>query len=518
MPGMGQQNQSTKSIKTVSGGISFVLKIPAGGLPAGPQDLAVSAHYLKGNPATGLTGTAKLSMPSMSGMKLETPTFAAAAAAGEYVIHVDLPHSGIYWLVLHLKTPNGTKADPSFDIEVGTGSEPMEEMQGMHMKGSLGVWPASREGSGTSWQPDASTMFMKMLPDAGRYSLGMMGDVQAGYVDAGGKRGDKQIFTNSMVMLMARRDMSGGTLGLNFMTSLDPIINGKKGVPDLFQTGETNNGVPLVDRQHPHDLLSEISASYSHPLGKDLNGFIYGGPVGEPALGNVMFMHRASGMEVPEAPISHHWFDSTHISFGVLTGGITLQNKWKLEGSVFNGHEPDENRFDIDPIQLNSASGRLSYNPSAEWSFSASYGYLKSPEALEPGLDQHRATVSAAYSHKFSNGDSFCATGYYGRLIIPGRADSNGWLLEGTLYHGAESAFARFERVDKDELFGVPPGSYTVNKLLVGDVHNVVSSQGFDIGVGAYLGFYSFPGSLKPYYGTNPVTLGAFLRIRPSRM
>jgi hypothetical protein len=394
----------------------------------------------------------------------------------------------------------------------------MHNMEGMQMKAALGDWSANREGSGTSWQPDSSPMFMKMLGNAGGFDIGAMGIAQAGYVNAGGKRGDKGFFSNSMAMLMGSKELGGGTLGLNFMTSADPIINGEFGVPNLFQTGETAHGVPLVDRQHPHNLFSEIAGSYSHPFGKDWSGFIYGGPVGEPALGDVMYLHRPSGMEIPEAPISHHWFDSTHISFGVITLGTVYANRWKLEGSVFNGHEPGENRYTIGPEGLNSGSGRLSYNPSLDWSFSTSYGYLDSPEALSPGVNEHRLAVSAAYSHNFGV-DNLSATTYWGRDIVEGTsAPSDAYLIEATYYHKQEAFFTRFERVAKDELYNVPAGDYVINKLLFGDVHNFHTAGGLDYGVGAYGGVYSFPGSLVPYYGRNPFTFGVFLRVKPGKM
>jgi hypothetical protein len=197
---------------------------------------------------------------------------------------------------------------------------------------------------------------------------------------------------------------------------------------------------------------------------------------------------------------------------------MTLADKWKFEASAFNGHEPDENRFDIERPQLNSASGRVSYNPTKDWSFSTSYGFLKSPEALEPGLDQHRITASAAYSKPLANGDNWSTSALFGRLIVPGRKDSNAYVLESTLYHGADSFFGRLERVDKDEIVGVPAGSYTINKLLFGDTHNLLSRDGFDFGIGGYIGLYSFPSALKPFYGNSPVTFGIFLRVRPSNM
>lgn len=439
---------------------------------------------------------------------------------GTYSAAVNFSMAGPWRVVVRVETSGHKALTKSFDFQPKPmGGDGMQGMEGMQMKANLGDWPANREGSGTSWQPDSSPMFMKMLPSLGGFDLSTMGTIQAGYVDAGGNRGGKGFFSDSMIMLMGRKDLGGGTLGLDFMTSLDPIINGEDGVPDLFQTGETAHGVPLVDRQHPHNIFSELAASYSHSLTKEWTGFIYGGPVGEPALGNVMFLHRASGFEIPEAPISHHWFDSTHISFGVATLGLVYNDKWKFEGSVFNGHEPGENRYTIGPEGLNSASGRFSYNPCRDWSFSTSYGYLSSPEALSPGVNEHRLTFSAAYSHELPHGDNLSATAYFGQNIVEGSpTKSDAWLAEATYYHAKEGIFTRFERVDKDELYNVPTGNYTINKLLFGDVHNFYSKDQLDYGLGAYAGVYSFPSSLDPFYGKSPFTFGVFLRVRPSKM
>jgi hypothetical protein len=470
-------------------------------------------------PSQGLNVTASLSMPAMSGMALEPPKVTPGDKPGHYNVRIIFPHAEEYKLDLNVKTAAGKSTMLSFKITPGSGGEGdgksilngSQEMPGMQMKANLGDWSANREGSGTSWQPDSSPMFMKMLPSLGGFDLSAMGTIQAGYVDAGGKRGDEDFFSQSMIMLMGRKELGGGTLGLHFMTSLDPLINGREGVPNLFQNGFTVDGVDIGDRKDPHNIFAELAVSYSHALSKDWTGFIYGGPVGEPALGNVMYLHRTSGLEIPEAPISHDWFDGSHISFGVATLGLVYQNKWKLEGSVFNSGEPGANLYGVGPLALNSASGRLSYNPSRDWSFSTSYGYLKSD------VNEHRLTLSAAYSHEFANGDNFSATVYFGQNIVQGSANSNAWLAEATYYHGKEAFFARFERVDKDELLNVPKGNYTINKLVFGAVHNFYSKAGIDCGLGAYAGVYSFPSSLNASYGDNPLTFGVFLRIRPSQ-
>lgn len=382
--------------------------------------------------------------------------------------------------------------------------------------GILGSTPMSQEGSGTSWIPASSPHYAYMLPMTGSWSQHLMGTVFAGFVDAGGERGESQWYSNSMLMYMGRQSSSKGNLGLNVMVSLDPLTNGKRGVPDLFQTGETDGGKPLQDRQHPHDFVAEASVVGSKKLGQNSTGFLYVAPVGEPALGNSMFLHRPSGFENPEAPITHHWFDSTHISFGVVTAGLTFGDKWKVEASAFNGHEPDEDRYAIDPISLNSAAGRLTYNPTPDLSVSTSYGYLNEPEALEPGVDQHRLTASLMYNKPLNNGNVALAL-MFGRNIRDGE-HSDAWNLEATYSRSDWSFYSRIENVDKDELVAVPVGVYNITKFVVGATRNIATVSGFEYGVGAYVGFYSVPDELKSFYGSSPVTVGAYLRIRPGRM
>ena len=183
------------------------------------------------------------------------------------------------------------------------------------------------------------------------------------------------------------------------MMSLDPLTEGGRGYPLLFQSGETWHDQPLHDRQHPHDLFDELSICYSQKFPHDLSGYVYFGYPGEPALGPPTFMHRLSAMDNPDAPISHHWQDSTHITFGVATLGAVWKNV-KLEGSIFTGREPDENRYDFDQPRFDSYSGRISWNPTRDLALQVSHGYLHSPEAVEPDLNQHRSSASIIYNFR----------------------------------------------------------------------------------------------------------------------
>jgi hypothetical protein len=395
----------------------------------------------------------------------------------------------------------------------------MEHSQEMHRgmhSGELGNYPMSQEGSGTAWLPQSSPHHAYMLPVSGPWAQHLMGTFFAGYVDAGGKRGGQQAYSSSMAMYMAKREMGNDTLGFHAMISLDPIFNGERGVPNLFQTGETAHGQPLVDRQHPHDLVAELAFIYSHPFGANARGFLYAAPIGEPALGNTMFLHRPSGYENPEAPITHHWFDSTHISFGVVTAGVTVGDKWKLDASAFNGHEPDENRYVPDPLSLNSASGRVTFNPNKDLSFSASYGFLDSPEALEPGVDVHRFTASAMVNRPMGD-DNLALAFMFGRNSKNGE-HQDAWNLEAGYSTPAWSLYGRWENVDKDELVGVPAGTYRINKVVFGGTRNLMVRDGFEYGLGGYVGLYAFPSSLEPFYGRNPVSFGIYLRLRPAKM
>lgn len=396
----------------------------------------------------------------------------------------------------------------------------MKGMQKGEMKGTQGDWSMARQGSGTSWLPDTSPMFMKSLPSKGGFDLSLMGSASLNYADAGGTRGASQLFSNSMAMLMGRKGYSdGGVLGFQFMASLDPVFNGKKGYPNLFQTGETENGMPLKDRQHPHDLVSELAVTYSRPVSSNLRAIGYFALVGEPALGGPMFLMRPSGMENSEAPIGHHWFDSSHITFGVATLGLAVKDKLKFEASAFNGTEPDENRYNIDRVKFDSYSGRVSYNPTPELALQVSYGYLKELEpVLDPGMRHHRITASALHSLEMSNGENLSLGFTFGQNIKDGEKPTNAFGLEGSYYRGKDAYFARLERVEKDELLDVPMGTYTINKLTFGAVRDIAQTDGFDIGVGGFVGLYAFPSSLQSSYGQNPVSFGVFLRIRPARM
>lgn len=395
---------------------------------------------------------------------------------------------------------------------------------GQHaMQGMFGPWSMTREASGTSWIPESSPMYATM-GRAGPYETMVHGYGYGAYTDQGGRRGDQKLYIASQIMGMAQRRFGdGGVVGARAMLSADPMTMGKRGYPLLFQTGETAGGQPLVDRQHPHDLFMELAFSYARPLGGGLTGSLYLAPVGEPAIGPPAFPHRPSAFDNPEAPLSHHWFDATHITYGVATLGVAT-DRVKVEGSVFTGREPDENRYGFDKMRFDSYAGRVTVNPTRNLSLQLSHAFLKSPEELEAATNQHRTTLSALFNRPLAGGDNWQTLFGFARnrKSEPGeeRHDSDAYTLESALLRRNYTLFGRIEWVDKDELF---PGSgdhtaHRVNKFTLGGVKNIARARDTEIGVGGSFSAYAFPSALKASYGASPVSFNLFLRVRTGRM
>lgn len=389
-----------------------------------------------------------------------------------------------------------------------------EQHEGSGMRALHGGYAMTRESSGTSWQPDASP-HQGIHAMAGEWSTMTHGFANLIYDRQGGPRGDTKTFSTSMLMVMGQRPLGEGTLGLRGMVSADPFM-GKRGYPLLLQTGETANGAPLIDRQHPHDLFMELAASYSRPLSDRSSVFAYAGLPGEPALGPPAFMHRFSGEDNPEAPISHHWLDSTHIAYGVVTLGYVFGNM-KIENSVFRGREPDENRYNIETGKLDSASIRFSYNPGSDWALQLSRGRLKSPEEGQPDVDINRTTASAIYQRSFAAA-SWQTTFAWGRNA-PSQGDAtDAFLLESAVRMGqTHTFFARAERTEKNELF--PAGetlagvTFRVGRLTLGYVYDFLRDGHYKIGVGGLVSRYSLPSELELSYG-NPTSFMLFARVK----
>jgi hypothetical protein len=369
-------------------------------------------------------------------------------------------------------------------------------------------------------QHDHTQMSMDMDMSSG-WQFMQDGVVFGMFNHQGGPRGGDELKMPNWWMGMLTRKVGSSQFTLNTMLSLDPATTGKDGYAEIFQVGEVLNGRPLVDRQHPHDLFMQLAAIWRTPVTSTTGLTVAGGPAGEPALGPVAFMHRASAAEFPLAPLSHHTFDSSHVAYGVITAAVD-HGPWVVEGSVFNGREPDDNRWNFDFGRLDSVSGRVWYRPTPTLELQVSTGHLTHPEALEPGNIQ-RTTASGSWFDR--NGNDFLAvTAGYG-LNVTDEANRHAIFGEATRRMRSTSLFARLEMVQVETnllLTGAIPLTReaaaltnTVGAFTFGGVRDVGQWHGFDGGLGAALTVYAVPDALTVSHGNHPASFQVYFRIRP---
>jgi hypothetical protein len=393
----------------------------------------------------------------------------------------------------------------------------------MEMLSSINIAdPMNREGSGTSWIPDSSPIYGRMFM-FGDNMLMLHGAIFPRYTNVTTRRGDDRIDAPNWIMAMFSHSLGDDTqIGLRTMMSLDPLTEGGHGYPLLLQSGESWHNQPLHDRQHPHDLFDELSFALSHKFDADLSSYVYFGFPGEPALGPPTFMHRPSAMDDPDAPIGHHWQDSTHVTFGVATAGVQWRNL-KIEGSIFTGREPDENRYDFDRPRFDSYSGRISWNPTPELAFQVSHAYIESPEALEPNVNRHRTTASLIYNKVIGPDSNWSTTLAWGQNNDTHEGKTESILLESDYQHERDTFYGRWERVEKSgtELVLAPADLdeiFPVNAVSIGYVHDLSHGNNVDIGLGGQFTIDVWPDELDRHYGSGPgYGFEIFLRLRPSR-
>jgi len=401
----------------------------------------------------------------------------------------------------------------------------MQHSMRMNSQFSLDL-PMNRDGSGTSWVPDETPMYMYMVH--GKKWMHMFhGSFFARYNKQDlfnqGTRGNSQFDAPNWLMYMAQRKVgSNGLFAINTMFSLDPFTVGAGGYPLLYQTGESYKGRKLVDYQHPHDLFAELSVAYTQRVAKNTDISLSVGMPGEPALGPPVFMHRLSAMNNPDAPLSHHYADATHITFGTATLGFRYKNV-KLEGSVFTGREPDEYRYDFDKPKFDSYSVRLSVNPSKEWALQVSNGWLKSPEEAEPTDNVNRFTASAIHTKMLGENSYVATTLVYGQNHHHGKTQP-AVLLENSLQLNKTAIYGRYEYVQKDAgeldletLFPADP-NFSINALTLGTNRILTTVKQTNLTAGIQATYNASPKALRPLYGTAPIGFQVYLRITPSIM
>lgn len=400
---------------------------------------------------------------------------------------------------------------------------PHQEHGTMMMTGALGI-PKARAASGTSWLPDVTPMYA-VHRQLGDWTAMLHENLFVQYIDESTARGDSQLGSVNWFMGMAGRRLGGGHFGVRTMLSLEPLTVGECGYPDLLATGESCKGRPIHDRQHPHDLFMEAAGLYEREVTRRVAVQLYAALAGEPALGPVAFPHRISALSTPIAPLTHHWLDSTHISYGVVSAGV-FGARWKAEASAFNGREPDENRFDLDLAPLDSFAARLWLAPAERWSLQVSRGHLSDAELPPfggPRVDVNRTTASATYHRLVGNAGFWSTTGAWGRNTEEDHA-TDAVLLETDLgLDSHNTLFARVEAAEKtgedlvipelaDEIVGL-------SKLHVGYMRRLTTGGMFEPQIGAALSFSALPNRVEQAYGRESgFGVTVFLSVRPSAM
>ena len=528
MPGM----QTPAAAPSPQGSPQMQMNMPGMQMPAAsptPQTTPqqkVEMNMPMPSPSPSVSPKMEMNMPGM-----QVPTSSPnPQASPQHQMHMPLPSASPSASPMAQMPGMEMGATNTMNMNMG----PLMVMTGDDMGIRVGssdtnVMSMGAMGSGTSWQPSSGPMHMYHKV-AGDWLLMFHFNFVGAMNRQGGPRGVTKAESANWFMPMAYHKLGKGTVQLRGMFSAEPFTFPPGGSPLLFQTGETYKGQPLIDKQHPHDLFMELSAQYTRPLGERGTWFTYFGYPGEPALGPVAFMHRMSASENPSATLSHHLQDSTHISFGVLTTGFTY--RWlKLEGSIFNGREPDENRYNFDAHKWNSRSARVWIMPNPNLAIQVSYGFLRSPEGQEPDTDIRRATASVQYNKPFDRGN-WASAFIWGRnhTSSPGELHNlNGYTFESTVnFLDKNYLYTRLELVDKNELLrqadrallGITDDhpSFRIGAYTFGGARDLWNTDKVSFAIGSDLTFYSKPSVLDPIYGTNPVSWKLFFRIRPGKM
>jgi hypothetical protein len=406
----------------------------------------------------------------------------------------------------------------------------MEERGMMHMRPESFVQEiVQHSASGTSAEPN-STPTPMLMAMKGQWQFMFHANVFISELQQSGARGADRFFSTNWFMGMAQRKAGPGTFTVRAMLSLEPATVTSRRYPLLFQQGETAFGLPIVDGQHPHDLVMELAALYDLKLGERSLLSLYVAPVGDPSIGPTAYPHRASAIENPVGTLGHHQQDSTHIANDVVTVGFTHRTV-RLEASGFHGREPDEFRWDIDSGKMDSWSTRLTIQPGKNWSGQYSYARLVSPEAVFAGEDQERMTASLMYNRPLANGKrgdgSWSSTALWGRTRSLGdNSVFNSHLVESTLrFLTRNYVWTRIENADRSNelIFGeqpLPPGFKEerigrVQAYTLGYSHDFEFIPHVASALGAQVTTYGVPAVLQPLYGAHPVGAIVFVRFRP---
>lgn len=410
------------------------------------------------------------------------------------------------------------------EVQMSDMAAEMDQMMSPGM--STGVAQSGWYASGTAQMPRSSPLYMVHRRTENWLFMGM-GQVMTVNTQQTGPRGDDGWFAANYIMPMATRRVGRGYLTIRGMFSFEPASVRGGSYPLLFQSGETYLNRPILDGQHPHDFIMELGASYQLPLSERVSLNFYAGPRGEPALGPVAYPHRLSASENPLAVLAHHYQDSTHIANNVVTVGATI-GKFTVEGSGFNGREPDERRWNLERGGIDSFAARLTYNPTRAWSAQFSGGRIEAREPVHPDKASTRLTASVMNVQQTQSG-------YVATTVLWGQNRDyeddghahvfNSFLAESTWRWRQNWIWGRFESVTvpRTLAFRGSPLLPFIEEEPIGRVQAYTAGYSRELprltpwlstALGSQVTWYQAPDTLERFYNRWPVGVQFFLRVR----
>lgn len=380
----------------------------------------------------------------------------------------------------------------------------------------------ARFGVGTSWQPDESPLYA-VLPNVKKWGFLGTGNLYTGYNWFGSERGDKRFMGRNNLSISALREHAKGEFVARVMLTFEPFTVGKRGYPLIAQSGATRDGVPVADRQQALEFFRELAVSYAYEVTGRWALSLYLAASGEPALGPGAFTHRVSASADPLAPISFQWQDATNTSYGVITFGA-FSRDLKIEASWFNGRAPGERRWGIDMVRRpDSYAGRITWNFAPAFSAQISYGFLDSPEVLNPNVAQHRTSASLMWAETRGK-KVWAATASLAERVLSNGAASFAGLIEGYWnIDGHHALFSRLEAVQKTgiELVLEQPSrkKHAVGTVVAGYVYYFGPFISLEPGLGLRASVSPLARDLANDYGTRaPFGVMVYAQLRTAAL
>lgn len=346
-----------------------------------------------------------------------------------------------------------------------------------------------------------------------------------------GARGVDQFAAPNMFMIDAGRAVGTGQFfNVELMGTAELWTYPYHGYPELLQIGEErSDGTPFIDAQHPHSSpVMGLTLSDTVTLRDSETLKLFFAPRGESTDGPIVYMHRESARDNPDAPLGHHvGQDVGHISSTVLGARLDV-GRWAVEASGFNGTEPDPTRVALPFAPINSEAFRITYLISPEHRAMASVAHVEQSDPEYPGTTSATRISASVYDHLALTGlgpiDHTFIIGSIKRQ--PRDASLTSFLDEAVVNHGRSDYWERIEvlqRLPSELDIPTPPAIVGANDsrwiaaMTVGYTRWISSSSWLQLGVGSSLTMDVVPPEWASTYGhRTPLTVRVIFQVRGS--